>query len=108
MGGDSRWSRYEFLLSSFNVVWLTLSCLIASVDPAANPGDIDDIPDLDGPSSLSNNLDSFSLGGDDQSKTDGEIPSEIPDMDDIPDMEEEGLEGGEDEATAKTAVITVA
>ena len=74
---------------------------LVSVDPAANPGDIEDIPDLDGPSSLANNMESLTMSGDQPSHGDGEVPSDIPDMDDIPDMEEEGLEGGEDEATAK-------
>jgi len=88
--------------------WVETHAGRTSVDPAANPGIIDDIPDLDGPSSVSNNLGSLSLGDGDPSKGDGEIPADIPDMDDIPDMEEEGLEGDEDEATAKAAVITVA
>ena len=76
---------------------------IASVDPAANPGNIDDIPDLDGPSSISNNLDLLTISGDGPSNTDGEAPEDIPDMDNIPDMEEEGLEAAEDEATVKPA-----
>lgn len=55
------------------------------MDSAANPGEIDDIPDLEGP------VAGLSL--------DSSAPGEIPDLDDIPDMEEEGLEEG-DEATA--------
>ncbi|KAF8199791.1 autophagocytosis associated protein [Mycena galopus ATCC 62051] len=66
---------------------------------AANPGNIDDIPDLDAApeSSVTQGMGSLSLGGGD----------ETPDLDDIPDMEEEGLEEEEDEATAapKAGVI---
>lgn len=87
------------------IEWLTFLCLAASVDLAANPGNIDDIPDLDGPSSLSGNLESLSLGSD---KPVGEVSADVPDMADIPDMEEEGLEGDEDEATAKPTVISLA
>ena len=72
----------------------------------ANPDDIDDIPDLDGPSSVSQGLQSLSFH--DGSASD-EIPTDIPDIDDIPDMEEEDLEEDEDLATAKTKpnVLTV-
>ncbi|KAJ7045877.1 putative E2-like enzyme [Mycena alexandri] len=66
---------------------------------SANPGTIDDIPDLDAPAedSVTQGVGSLSLGG----------AAETPDLDDIPDMEEEGLEEEEDEATAapKAAVI---
>ncbi|KAK0476805.1 putative E2-like enzyme [Armillaria novae-zelandiae] len=53
-----------------------------NVDSAANPGEIDDIPDLEGP------VAGLSL--------DSSAPGEIPDLDDIPDMEEEGLEEGDE------------
>jgi ubiquitin-like-conjugating enzyme ATG3 len=46
-------------------------------------------------------MESLTISGDQPSRADGEAPADIPDMDDIPDMEEEGLEGLEDEATAK-------
>ncbi|KAH8814645.1 putative E2-like enzyme [Flagelloscypha sp. PMI_526] len=54
---------------------------------AANPGDIADIPDLD--------TDEVTKGVDDL-----QVAGEIPDMDDIPDMEEDGLEEEEDDAAA--------
>lgn len=70
-------------------------------DSAANPGDIDDIPDLDTEDNVTSGINSLSLGS-----GSGTVP-DIPDMDDIPDMEEEDLEEG-DEATAPalhTAVV---
>ncbi|KAJ6594270.1 autophagocytosis associated protein [Mycena capillaripes] len=66
---------------------------------SANPGNIDDIPDLDAApeDSVTQGVGALSLGA----------AGETPDLDDIPDMEEEGLEEGEDEATAapKAGVI---
>ncbi|KAJ7130819.1 putative E2-like enzyme [Mycena crocata] len=63
---------------------------------SANPGDIDDIPDLDGAAedSVTQGVGAMSMGG----------AAETPDLDDIPDMEEEGLEEEEDEATAAPKV----
>jgi hypothetical protein len=61
----------------------------ANADSAANPGFISDIPDLDGPhedDGISSAAANLSL-------------SETPDLDDIPDMEEE-LEDGDDAAAA--------
>ncbi|KAJ8494964.1 hypothetical protein ONZ51_g1985 [Trametes cubensis] len=61
-------------------------------DSAAHAGVIDDIPDVDdGEGDVSGAMGNLSLGG--------QGVTEIPDMDEIPDMEEEDLEGG-DEATA--------
>jgi ubiquitin-like-conjugating enzyme ATG3 len=59
---------------------------------------IDDIPDLDGAAdeSLAQGVSGMSLGG-------GAAADVTPDLDDIPDMEEEGLEEEEDEATAPKA-----
>jgi ubiquitin-like-conjugating enzyme ATG3 len=61
----------------------------ANVDSAANPGVIDDIPDLDG----LHEDDGISAGAANLSLT------ETPDLDDIPDMEED-LEEGDDAAAA--------
>ncbi|PFH53709.1 hypothetical protein AMATHDRAFT_54144 [Amanita thiersii Skay4041] len=61
-------------------------------DSAANAGVIDEIPDLDAPHDVAARMGGLSLSGaDDNTAT--------PDLDDIPDMEEEDLEAG-DEATA--------
>lgn len=73
-----------------------------SNDSAANAQDIDDIPDVDDGAEddgVANAMGNMSLSG-----AKG-IPADIPDMDEIPDMEEEDLEAGDDEATAapKTA-----
>jgi ubiquitin-like-conjugating enzyme ATG3 len=68
------------------------------VDSAANPGEIDDIPDLDG-DGLASAMADVSMVSES-----GATVGETPDLDDIPDMEEEGLEDGEDEATAAPVV----
>lgn len=62
---------------------------------AANVGVIDDIPDADD-AEVAGAMGNLSIGGA-GSKS---VPADIPDIDEIPDMEEE-LEEGEDEATAK-------
>jgi ubiquitin-like-conjugating enzyme ATG3 len=70
----------------------------ATTDSAANAGDIADIPDLDGPSEadgIAAGVGGMSLGGAKSAPVDAP-----PDLDDIPDMEEEDLEAEEDEATA--------
>lgn len=68
----------------------------ANVDSAANPGVIDDIPDLDGEhDDVTSGINNLSLGS---TKAGAE---ETPDLDDIPDMEEDDLEE-KDEATATT------
>ncbi|PCH36059.1 hypothetical protein WOLCODRAFT_140204 [Wolfiporia cocos MD-104 SS10] len=72
---------------------------MATHDSAANPGEIDEIPDVDEPSgddALANSMANMSLSG-------GGV-GEIPDMDEIPDMEED-LEAEEDEATAAPRTI---
>lgn len=62
----------------------------------ADHHEIAEIPDIDGPGDdITSGIGSMSL------RTTGNEP-EIPDLDDIPDMEEEGLEDG-DEATAQKA-----
>jgi ubiquitin-like-conjugating enzyme ATG3 len=65
------------------------------LDALRNPGEIADIPDLDGVGDVSHGMGGLSLGGTGKER---EV-SEIPDLDDIPDMEEDFLED-EDEATA--------
>ncbi|KAG6817499.1 hypothetical protein H0H87_008124 [Tephrocybe sp. NHM501043] len=70
----------------------------AHVDSAANPGVIDDIPDLDGDDH------GFTAGAGGLSV--GEAAEETPDLDDIPDMEEDDLEE-KDEATATKPVAVV-
>ncbi|KAG1715772.1 hypothetical protein ID866_1396 [Astraeus odoratus] len=69
----------------------------STVDSAANPGEIDDIPDLDGDHDheLANAMGNVSI-----SSTAGATAGETPDLDDIPDMEEDDLEADDDEATA--------
>ncbi|ESK92038.1 autophagy-related protein 3 [Moniliophthora roreri MCA 2997] len=59
---------------------------------AANPGEIADIPDDGAHDELSAGVSGMSLKP-------GDVKEEIPDLDDIPDMEEDDLEEG-DEATA--------
>lgn len=69
---------------------------------SAHAGDIDEIPDLDGPhdgDNITGRIGGLSLNAGDDTAT--------PDLDDIPDMEEDDLEAG-DEATAaptKPAVV---
>lgn len=70
----------------------------ATTDSAANAGDIADIPDLDGPpeaGGIATDMSRMSLGGTKAAAVDAP-----PDLDDIPDMEEEDLEAEDDEATA--------
>ncbi|KAG8929209.1 E2-like enzyme [Tulasnella sp. 417] len=69
-----------------------------------NPLDISDIPDADDhdsdhghhTSSVSKHMAKLSISG-------APVPAHIPDIDDIPDMEEEGLEGDVDDAAAAPA-----
>ena len=72
-------------------------------DSAGNAGVIDDIPDLDGAGDVDHvtaGVGKVSLSG----HPHGE-PAETPDLDDIPDMEED-LEEGDDEATAAPPRLT--
>jgi ubiquitin-like-conjugating enzyme ATG3 len=71
----------------------------STLDSAANPGVIDDIPDLDGdgPQDVGNVVNAMGTLSVSESK--GAAAAETPNLDDIPDMEEEDLEAG-DEATA--------
>lgn len=77
-----------------------------TVDSAANPGEIDDIPDLDG----DHDQITTAMGNVSLTSSAGATMGETPDLDDIPDMEEEDLEAGDDEATAapppKTGVLS--
>lgn len=67
-------------------------------DAAGEVGVIDDIPDVD--EQLSHNMAHTSLS------SKGGEPADIPDMDEIPDMEEEGLEDEDDAAVAAPKVST--
>jgi len=68
----------------------------STLDTAANAVNIDEIPDVDEPSAddVAGQVGRMSLQGG------AGAVGEIPDMDEIPDMEEEDLEAGDDEATA--------
>jgi ubiquitin-like-conjugating enzyme ATG3 len=66
------------------------------MDSVQNAGEISDIPDLDNVDGVANGVSALNLGGD-RSTKDREVV-EIPDLDDIPDMEE--IMEDEDEATA--------
>jgi ubiquitin-like-conjugating enzyme ATG3 len=75
-----------------------------TTDSAVNAGEIEDIPDLDGPGDaegVTSAMSGLNLGA---APGAGGI-GEIPDMDEIPDMEEEDLEAGDDEATAAPNVV---
>ncbi len=73
--------------------WVETHAGRAGGEAGANPGTIDDIPDVDdGEAEVTAGMGGLSVGG-------SKEPAEIPDMDEIPDMEED-LEDGEDEATA--------
>ena len=81
-------------------------------DSATNAGEIVDIPDLDrdGPhddeETIAQGLGGVSLGGG-GGGGDGVGTTETPDLDDIPDMEEDDLEEGDDEATAAAPKVSV-
>ena len=74
-------------------------------DSATNAGEIADIPDLDGDGPhgdeerIARGLGGVSLDGAGEG-----VGAETPDLDDIPDMEEDDLEEGDDEATAAPKV----
>ena len=85
----------------------------ATTDSAVNAGDIEDIPDLDGPGEadgIASAMGMMNIGpGSAGAGVDGAVVvGEIPDMDEIPDMEEAGLEEAEDEATAAPPQKTTA
>jgi len=72
-------------------------------DSAGNAGTIDDIPDLDGAGDVDHvtaGVGKVSLSGHPPAE-----PAETPDLDDIPDMEED-IEEGDDEATAAPPKLT--
>lgn len=68
----------------------------STLDSLQNPGEISDIPDLDNGDGLANGMSGLNLGGDHSGKEKEVV--EIPDLDDIPDMEE--IMEDEDEAIA--------
>ena len=82
-------------------------------DSATNAGEIADIPDLDGDGPhedeerLAQGLGRVSLGGGGGGGGEGVGTTETPDLDDIPDMEEDDLEEGDDEATAAAPKASV-
>ncbi|KDQ55750.1 hypothetical protein JAAARDRAFT_208531 [Jaapia argillacea MUCL 33604] len=78
----------------------------AGGDGAANPGEIHDIPD-DEDGGLSGGMQSLSVGSGLGGKKAGGAEEIPPDLDEIPDMEEEDLEDG-DEATAAPRSTPVA
>lgn len=69
-----------------------------TVQSAADQSAIEEIPDIDAGDDITSGVESLSLGGK------GEKESEVIDLDDIPDMEEEDLEDG-DEATAAPKAV---
>ncbi|CAE6528085.1 unnamed protein product [Rhizoctonia solani] len=71
--------------------WVQTHAGRPAADDASKAGEIHDIPDIDGPTNeLTKDMNALS------------VEQDTPDIDDIPDMEEEGLEAA-DEATAKPA-----
>lgn len=77
----------------------------STVDSAANLGVIEDIPDLDGDgvqdtANVANAMGKLSI-----SESKGAVAAGTPHLDDIPDMEEDDLEEG-DEATAAPKAVT--
>lgn len=89
-------------------VHIALSLLPAAHDAQSQAQNIDDIPDLDGPSAddMADAVSGLNLGADNVA---GNPPvGEIPDMDDIPDMEDAGIEEADDEATAAPAAAPAA
>ncbi|CAE6430123.1 unnamed protein product [Rhizoctonia solani] len=73
--------------------WVQTHAGRPAADDASKAGEIHDIPDIDGNTNeLTKDMNTLSLDQD------------TPDIDDIPDMEEEGLEAA-DEATAKPAPV---
>lgn len=77
-----------------------------TMDSAINAGDIDDIPDLDGPGEaegVTRAMGGMNLGSGSAGAGGADAIGDIPDMDEIPDMEED-FEEAEDEATAAPKV----
>ena len=72
-------------------------------DSSSEPREIDEIPDADEHDDISHTMGNMSL-----SSGNASAPADIPDIDDIPDMEEEDLEGEDDAAVVapKKAVAT--
>ena len=100
MGPDTFRSWYVAYLLAETI--FSYPRLPATSDNAAKPLDIDEIPDDDthfeaAASGLSRGIGNLSIGG---SNVAGNGDGPTPDLDDIPDMEEEGLEEAEDDAAA--------
>ena len=96
--------------------WVETGRQAHTADSATNEGEIADIPDLDGDwphedeERIAQGLGRVSLGGGAGGGGEGAGTTETPDLDDIPDMEEDDLEEGDDEAMAapKVSVIPAA
>lgn len=107
MGADTFRAEYvASRLSSYcppNALVPPCPLVPVATNDSANPGEIDDIPDLDGDgpdhddSNISKDMSHLKLGS-----SSGAPVAAVPDMDDIPDMEEEGLEEAEDDAVQAT------
>ena len=82
-------------------------------DSAMNVGEIVDIPDLDGDGPhedeerIAQGLGHRLLGGGEGGGGEGVRMMETPDLDDIPNMEEDDLEEGDDEAMAAASKVSV-
>jgi ubiquitin-like-conjugating enzyme ATG3 len=78
----------------------------ANLDIGGNVGIIDDIPDLDGDSPNETETVTNAMSKASISAQKGSVINETPDLDEIPDMEEEGLEEGDEAAVAPVATTS--
>jgi ubiquitin-like-conjugating enzyme ATG3 len=78
----------------------------ANLDIGGNVGIIDDIPDLDGDAPNETETVTNAMSKASISAPKGSAINETPDLDEIPDMEEEGLEEGDEAAVAPVATTS--